>query len=276
VYAQKINSAGIVQWVAGGLPICRAAGSQSGVRVLFDGSGGAYLVWTDGRSGTSRIYGQRVDANGTPLWGVDGTLLADYGGQHGGPAMIGFAANGGIVCWTDGLGAESDIRAQRFDAAGNRLWGPAGVYVCTAPRTQYGDVLVGGTGFGAVFAWRDLRAGNWDAYALRLSASAGGAVDVEPVKTRTLAFAVASANPSRGAVSTWLELPRQASVDVDVVDLAGRCVRTLRRTESLAPGKHAIHWDGADAAGDRVCTGLYWIRARVGHDVRAVKVTVLQ
>ena len=68
-------------------------------------------------------------------------------------------------------------------------------------------------------------------------------------------------NPSRGAVSLVLGLPRAGQARVDVFDLAGRRVRTLLDGPRDA-GRHAIVWDGRDDHGNAVAGGMFLVRAR--------------
>jgi len=71
---------------------------------------------------------------------------------------------------------------------------------------------------------------------------------------------VPAPNPSRGQARVMLDLPRAARVDVAVFDAAGRRVITLL-TGEIAPGRHSLIWDGIDARGRRVNSGVYWMRA---------------
>jgi hypothetical protein len=62
VYAQRISSAGTVNWVANGVALCNATGYQHNPMIVADGAGGAIVAWYDYRNGsTADIYAQRVD-----------------------------------------------------------------------------------------------------------------------------------------------------------------------------------------------------------------------
>jgi hypothetical protein len=65
-----------------------------------------------------------------------------------------------------------------------------------------------------------------------------------------------------------------ARVEVGVFDIAGRRVRALVSGLQGA-GKHAVSWDGMTDAGARVPSGVYWIRASVGHRRQHVRVAYL-
>jgi photosystem II stability/assembly factor-like uncharacterized protein len=78
-----------------------------------------------------------------------------------------------------------------------------------------------------------------------------------------LALGAPAPNPSRGTVAFALELPNATAIDVAVYDPQGRRVATLRRG-ALGAGRHALAWDGRDAAGRRVGPGVYFVRASAG------------
>jgi flagellar hook assembly protein FlgD len=62
---------------------------------------------------------------------------------------------------------------------------------------------------------------------------------------------------------------------VDVFDVHGRCVRSLREGP-VAAGLLAIVWDGRDDAGRALPGGVYFMRASTGSDISAaVKVLLV-
>ncbi len=65
IYAQLINSNGIVQWIQNGLVISTADPSQYTPSITSDGAGGAIIVWWDYRNGsTSDLFAQQVNHSG--------------------------------------------------------------------------------------------------------------------------------------------------------------------------------------------------------------------
>ena len=65
IYAQSVASNGAQNWISGGVPICDAKDSQKSPALISDGSGGAYITWSDSRNWSSSyydIYAQRVEA----------------------------------------------------------------------------------------------------------------------------------------------------------------------------------------------------------------------
>lgn len=76
-------------------------------------------------------------------------------------------------------------------------------------------------------------------------------------------------NPANPRVEILLDLPEATEGLVEVVDVAGRRVRSLSRGALLA-GRSTLVWDGADDAGRPVASGLYFVRlvAAAGSDGR--------
>lgn len=74
-------------------------------------------------------------------------------------------------------------------------------------------------------------------------------------------------NPFNPSTTIGFELPAPAQARLAVYDLTGRLVRTLV-DGSLPRGRHEATWDGRDAAGRSVASGLYIARLEAGGSVR--------
>jgi flagellar hook assembly protein FlgD len=68
-------------------------------------------------------------------------------------------------------------------------------------------------------------------------------------------------NPAGKSASLTLSLPAPARARVAVYDLSGREIRTLLDGVAAA-GPTTLVWDGKDARGRQVGSGVYWIRAQ--------------
>jgi hypothetical protein len=80
--------------------------------------------------------------------------------------------------------------------------------------------------------------------------------------------------PNPFTKSTYFVLEVRGSderVDVRVYDVAGRLVRTIARG-SLGPGRWEMAWDGYGENGDRMPTGVYFLRASLGDERTVVRV----
>lgn len=156
-------------WVPDGVPVCAADGDQSEVFVVPDGAGGSILTWRDARNGDFDVYAQRLDADGEPLWAVDGVpVCTDPNDQY--VTTLALAATGSvIIVWEDLRAGASDLYAQKLDANGAAVWAADGVALCTAAGVQQGaQALPDGAG-GAFVVWADQRGGNEDIYGQRLN-----------------------------------------------------------------------------------------------------------
>ncbi len=179
LYAQRVSSNGLVQWAADGVPICTASGAQAWPRIISDGSGGAYIAWSDTRSlGDSDIYAQRVDSGGAVQWTADGLAICTASSSQLQPQIALDGSGGAFITWQDlrrASGWESDIYAQRVDPGGAVGWAADGVAVGTASFSQYEPQIVPDGSGGAIIAWSVDRSGNGhDIYAQRVSS--GGAI----------------------------------------------------------------------------------------------------
>lgn len=65
-----------------------------------------------------------------------------------------------------------------------------------------------------------------------------------------------------------------APVRVDIYDVAGRLVRTLVDA-AQSGGGHAVRWDGRDAAGSAVASGVYLVRLSAGAKRRTGRIVRL-
>ena len=175
IYAQRVNSAGVVQWPANGVALVTASGNQENIAVTADGAGGAIVTWKDSRVADSHIYAQRINSSGVNQWNVDGVAVcAAVGGQLD-PQIVPIGNGGVIITWIDlRISTDANVYAQRLNSSGGALWTPNGNPVCSAVGAQaFSRPVADGAG-GAVVTWTDNRNGNLDIYAQRVGA--GGAV----------------------------------------------------------------------------------------------------
>lgn len=71
ITSQKINSAGTIQWAAGGVTVTNANDDQLYVSQVSDGNGGAIYAWEDHRNGSDYdIYAHHLYENGTAIVGL--------------------------------------------------------------------------------------------------------------------------------------------------------------------------------------------------------------
>ncbi len=96
----------------------------------------------------------------------------------------------------------------------------------------------------------------------QLDCTASDAPEISVLPT-VVSLAAPWPSPSRGSVSFKLALPQDASARVEVMDAGGRLVERVW-SGSLTAGVHILSWDGARQGGERISSGVYFLRARVG------------
>ena len=66
VYAQRLNSTGIIQWLSNGTAVCTADSSQTSIDITSDYISGTIITWRDKRNGLYHdIYAQKINMNGS-------------------------------------------------------------------------------------------------------------------------------------------------------------------------------------------------------------------
>lgn len=116
-------------WDPDGVPVCTAAGYQGSLVAKPDGFGGMLLAWVDYRDMQSRIFAQRIDATGNPLWTMNGVLLSADQSTH--PGICRDGTGGAYIVWSNDSDGYGDIVVQHLNAAGAKLWASAGIVIAS-------------------------------------------------------------------------------------------------------------------------------------------------
>jgi hypothetical protein len=220
IYAQRVDSSCAPLWTTNGVGICTLAGPQISPVIVSDTSGGAIIVWSDGRSGTDcDIYSQRVNSGGSAQWTLNGVLICAAGGDQVSPSAAGDGDGGAIIAWQDSRGSTNyDIYTQRVKSTGHTQWTTNGAPVCTAAEDQRSPLVVSGSSSGAIIAWQDARGNtDYDIYGQSVDSAGSAQWSVDGVPICTAAedqgsLTVAS-DGSGGAIVAW-EDSRGADKDV--------------------------------------------------------------
>jgi choice-of-anchor B domain-containing protein len=83
----------------------------------------------------------------------------------------------------------------------------------------------------------------------------------DPATAPEMTVSAPRPNPAGKSASLTVSLPARARARVAVYDLSGREIRTLLDGVAAA-GPTTLVWDGKDARGRQVGSGVYWIRAQ--------------
>jgi hypothetical protein len=108
-----------------------------------------------------------------------------------------------------------------------------------------------------------------------MGAYEGGLLTGVDTQTPTAITLDARPNPFNPRTEFRFELERPGDVELQIVDVRGAVVRTLRRRD-LAAGAHAIAWDGRDERRQEVPSGIYCARLNTEMGVSLRKVTLLR
>jgi hypothetical protein len=169
IHAQRIGATGLREWLDTGQPVTDPLDGGLDPAVVSDGADGAIVVWTRSSTTSPQLVAQRLGPNGMRLWGQSGLPVAPGAGVQTGMVVVADGMGGAIVAWLDDRSGAPEVYAQRLDGQGTALWTAGGVRVATGPGVTRPRLVA--EGGGAVLAWTDLRNGNADVYAQRLSAA---------------------------------------------------------------------------------------------------------
>jgi len=221
VYASRVLASGAIHagWPSNGFAVCTTTVALGSVKLASDGSGGAIVVWSDKRSGsTGDIYAQHLLANGSidATWPASGLAVCAASGDQAVPQIVADGAHGAILVWMDQRSGNYDLYAHHVLATGavDPSWPANGRALVVAAGDQrivnYSSVFSDGAG-GALCVWRDERPGALipDIYAGHILAS-GLADPTWPTNGRAVCLAdsnqsTASACPdgSGGLIVAW-------------------------------------------------------------------------
>ena len=178
VFAQRINSNGVIEWRLNGEQICDAADDQQNVVTAEDNSGGAIISWMDFRNGSDyNIYAQRVDINGNVQWTSNGVPICEANDWQGNLETIYDGYNGAVIAWLDYRNGDYNIYCQRVISNGTEVLTLDGEPVCTATGYQFSPKMITDGSGRIITVWYDDRGADDDIYAQRTVT--GGYIPVE-------------------------------------------------------------------------------------------------
>jgi hypothetical protein len=183
IYAQRIDVNGDVLWQTDGVQVCTAADDQSLYNsatsttgftpLLADGAGGVWIAWQDSRLFPVRgrdIYIQRLDADGGPLLGHDGLLVAGGAAFEQMPSMCADGAGGIFIAWEDKNDDPifNNLYGQHFNGGGEPFWnGGSPLPLVVQDWDQDAPSLCPDGAGGFYMAWEDSRDNLNDIYTQR-------------------------------------------------------------------------------------------------------------
>lgn len=264
-------------------PVCTEPQFQNSPANVSDGSGGAFITWSDNRDypiSGSDIYMQHISSSGFNLLANNGIVVCNAGDIQNLPAIIEDGSGGCIIAWLDRrTGSYYNLFAQRIDAAGNTLWTANGEQLTfLTTNIERLQMIPDGNG-GAIISWMDYRngGGNIDIYAQRINASG-----VTQWATNGLVVCNASANQieqnlvtdgAQGAIITWIDRRNDEDVYAQRINASGAAVWTANGVAVGAANDYQRYPEIiSDLSGGAVITWEDWRNGSSLRDIYAQRV----
>lgn len=263
VYAQRVTADGQPVWTSNGLPIATGILHQGNPAIVSDGVGGATITW-DAETyfdGYPDVITQRIAPDGAEMWTAGGVLVGSGPGVQFWPLTVSDGVGGVAIVWRSDYLC-GGFHAGRVDAEGDVLWPVEGVPISTIAACHRDPTIVGSGWGGVIVAWVDDRNGinNEDVYAQRvtLEGSIPTAVRRPNAPTPLVVFQNVP-NPFTSHTTFEFDLQDPSEVKVDVYDVTGRLVKAAS-VGTMGRGRHQLAFDGRDAAGNKLPSGVYFYR----------------
>jgi len=82
-------------------------------------------------------------------------------------------------------------------------------------------------------------------------------------------------NPFNPETQISFQTGKTGHVQVTIVDMLGKEIRTLVNEDCMA-GSHRVTWNGLNAAGNQVASGIYFARVRAQGQTKMIKMTLIR
>jgi hypothetical protein len=105
-------------------------------------------------------------------------------------------------------------------------------------------------------------------------AGVGGKEHIRPRETLTWGLWQNSPNPLSAGTEIRFDVARTAHVSIKIYNAMGQLV-AKPLSQRKAPGKYSAHWDGRNASGERVSSGVYFYRMEAGPFTATKKMLVV-
>jgi hypothetical protein len=163
LFMQLVDSTGAKKWSPKDTVY---AGSSNIINFTAIGdSGVSFVAWA--------ILGDSIRINkvletGEEVWGDSGVAVALTGTNMSGMSLVWDGADGAFLVWKNQDTDLEKVKAQRFNSAGSPQWGSP-VELTSYASVECNLQAIPDGSDGIIVAWEDIRNGNSDIYAQRLS-----------------------------------------------------------------------------------------------------------
>lgn len=238
IYAQIIDSNGIIKGPVEGILLCSAVRDQIEPCITGNGAGGALIAWEDDRPDWfSDIYAHQVEFDGTTetellSWSVspEGTVVK--------------------IAWTlNNVESDTELTLCRIDQRSNMTAEIEGALIHRM-ESEFTAVDI------------DAEPGRTYIYRLTVEDSSGERIlfESDPVSIPALPVTLFQNSPNPFNPSTTIRyfLPEGARVSIEIFDVSGRLVEVIANGEK-GSGYHEMTWSAPSRA-----SGIYFCLLRAG------------
>ncbi len=273
VYLQRLARNGLYMLPDSGVKVCDVNSPKSEIHCYTLFNGEIVIFWVDERNGNKDIFGQRIDQNGTLMWGPVGKSVCSAPGDQQQISMLVLDPSAIAITWTDSrnlLASGTDIFAQVVNETGDPVFAVNGVPVCFEKGHQAMPVIAAGNPSEFIIAWADLRNGgiNSDIYSQKFDPQGtplwnirGNPVCIDP---GTQLFPRIVSSGHGGTIITWEDSRNNRSVFGQRLDNQGNMkwaaggvpvggkngfLRNHRMIPDMQGGSIVVYedWSGTDA-----------------------------
>ena len=82
-------------------------------------------------------------------------------------------------------------------------------------------------------------------------------------------------NPFNPETAIEFEIPKRSHISLQVFNILGQRLKTLAH-KSYSAGKHSVYWDGTNENGQKLATGVYFLRLQSEEYVETKKLILLK
>ncbi|MEO0269277.1 MAG: T9SS type A sorting domain-containing protein [candidate division WOR-3 bacterium] len=256
-----------------GVAISTATGYQLFPSVVFDGTN-YFVVWEDKRSGSSDIYGARVNTGGTVL-DPNGIAISTATGNQSVPSVA-FDGTNYFVVWEDyRSGSFSDIYGAKVSPNGNVI---EEFSVSTQSGSQYSPALAHGSG-NQVFITYSGYVGyinNHPVNAMRIWGKFYPFVEIgEKINIPKVFISLyIQPNPLNYFTKIRYYLPKSSNVMLKLYDVKGGCLKTFVNGKQDA-GIYEIRWDRKNERDRKILEGIYFLRLETDYCTVTRKILIM-
>ena len=283
---RSVSSTGAPEWTTN---VDMRPQSQKTPVLVSDRQGGAFVAYTDFSNGANDdVYCQHVLADGSPAWtGSQTEVLVGIGTQEDvAAAVVPRGSWSGLVLAlaseesTDTTGYKDlwarDVKVDPVAGDPDTTYYSGTIFHFF--HTQREPWLSYDLADGTYLSWVDMRASGKedlkDVYTLRLADHDTG---VEPLPAVARGFELAQnvPNPFNPSTEIAFQILRAGPARLEVFDLQGRLMRTLH-DGPLGAGTYQRSFDGRDATGSPLASGVYFCRLASGGQEQVRRMLLLK